>query len=296
MNNIVKAHLLVLLSTLLVAGSFLAADRLAGVINPFSLTLIRFVAAALVLLPSLLSRRIWRQQFLPVLPRAMGISLFYAMFFVCMFEALKTTTSLNTGTIYTLVPFMTALLCLVVLRQKISRANLGIYLLGVVSACWVIFAGQLEQLLALRFNSGDLLFFVGALLICCYSLAMKMLYRPSDSMVVLIFGILFSGAGWMALAMLVLGYSLDWQQFNSEHVWAMAYLVVGATLATVYLYQRSILVLGPRRVMAYVYLNPALVALLLWCVDGVSIPQLAIPGIVLCSVATLLLQWQAHSK
>ncbi len=294
MNDTVKSHLMVMLATFLVAGSFLVSARLAAVINPFSLTLMRFVAAALLLLPVVLARKTWRHKIFPVLPRAMGISLFYAMFFVCMFEALKTTTPLNTGTLYTLVPFMTGVLCVVVLRQKISRSILLIYLLGALSACWVIFAGQLDQLMAFSLNEGDVLFLCGALLICCYSVAMKLLYRPSDPMVVLVFCILFSGAGWMAAAMLGLGYPLNWEKISGDNLWAMTYLVVAATLCTVYLYQRSTVILGPRRVMAYIYLNPAAVALLLWCIEGVTIPALVVPGIIMCGVATLLLQLQAR--
>ena len=43
----------------------------------------------------------------------------------------------------------------------------------------------------------------------------------------------------------------------------MTYLVIGATLITVYLYQKTTVALGPSSVNAYIYLNPVLVALLL---------------------------------
>ncbi len=296
MNDIAKSHLMVLLATFLIAGSFLASARLAGVINPFSLTLMRFVVSFALLLPLVLSRRHWRRRILPILPRATVISFFYAMFFACLFEALKTTTSLNTGTLYTLVPFMTALLCLVFLRQPIGGQTFLIYLFGALSACWVIFEGQIDRLLAFNLNQGDWLFLGGSLLICGYSLSMKLLYRRTDPMPVLVFCILFMGAIWMGVALLVLGYPLNWQKIHSEHLAAMSYLVIGSTLLTVYLYQRSTVVLGPRRVMAYIYLNPAAIALLLWWVDGVTIPTIVLPGIALCSLATLLLQRDPQSS
>jgi len=295
MNDQLKSHLMVLLATFLIAGSFLASARLAGVINPFSLTLMRFIASFVLLLPLVLSRRDWRRSIVPILPRATVISFFYAMFFACLFEALKTTTSLNTGTLYTLVPFMTALLCLVFLRQPIGAQTLMIYVLGAASACWVIFEGQLDRLLAFSLNQGDWLFLGGSLLICGYSLSMKLLYRRTDPMPVLVFCILFTGAVWMGGALLVLGYPLDWHRIHAEHLAAMSYLVVGSTLFTVYLYQRSTVALGPRRVMAYIYLNPAAIAVLLWWFEGVTIPTIVIPGIVLCSLATLLLQREPRS-
>lgn len=46
-----KWHLLSLLVTALVAGSFLSSAVLATAVNPFSLTLLRFLLAALMLLP-----------------------------------------------------------------------------------------------------------------------------------------------------------------------------------------------------------------------------------------------------
>ena len=290
MNDSLKSHLMVLLATFLIAGSFLASARLAGVINPFSLTLMRFVASFVLLLPVVLSRRHWRRSILPILPRATAISFFYAMFFACLFEALKTTSSLNTGTLYTLVPFMTAVLCLIFMRQPIGRTTLMIYVLGAASACWVIFEGRMDRLLTFSLNQGDWLFLGGCLLICGYSLSMKLLYRPSDPMPVLVFCILLTGAGWMAVALLTLGYPLEWSAIHRSHWAAMAYLVVGSTLMTVYLYQRSTVVLGPRRVMAYIYLSPAAIAVLLWWFDNTTIPLIVLPGIIVCGLATLLLQ------
>jgi len=46
-----KAHLLVLLNTFLVAGSFIASQKIAGLIHPISLTLLRFVLASILLSP-----------------------------------------------------------------------------------------------------------------------------------------------------------------------------------------------------------------------------------------------------
>ena len=87
-------HLYVTLATLLVAGSFLASQKLAGTINPISLTLLRFVCATVVLLPIVITRHHWRAKAKSALPRASVLSLFYSAFFICLFESLKTTTTL----------------------------------------------------------------------------------------------------------------------------------------------------------------------------------------------------------
>ncbi|NQZ92264.1 MAG: DMT family transporter [Moritella sp.] len=289
----IKFHLLVVLATTLVAGSFLASANLAGLINPFSLTLLRFAGAVSLLLPFILFTKKWRNKVLRTLPRSMVISLFYSMFFIFQFEALKITTTLNTGTLYTLVPFITALLCVLVFKDKIKAKQLMIYLLGALGTCWVIFAGDLSRLVDFSLNNGDLLFIVGCVSMCCYSISMKRLYR-GDELIVMVFSTLLGGCIWMGLALWLSGLPLEWHLIQGESVFYMAYLVIGATLMTVYLYQKTTVALGPTRVMAYIYMNPAVVALLSLLVNGQSINMQVIPGILLSASATFLLQRQAN--
>lgn len=278
-----------LLATTLVAGSFLASEKLAGVINPLSLTLLRFVGAALILCPVVFFKSRWRAKILPTLPRAMVISFFYSVFFIGLFEALNTTTALNTGTLFTLVPFITALLSIVAFRENISSKQIFIYFLGVIGTFWVIFGGQLELLFAFSLNKGDFIFMVAILFMCFYTVAMKLLYRD-DEMIVLVFCILLGGSFWMVLALLLSGQSLQWNMIQNDSILHMTYLIVAATLATVYLYQITTIALGPSRVNAYIYLNPALVAILLLVIDGAAISTSIIPGILISIIATVILQ------
>ncbi len=287
-----QAHGLLWLATLLVAGSFVAAAPLAQLINPYSLTLLRFLLAALVLAPVVLLNPALRPRLLPVLPRTLIISFLFSSFFVCMFEALRTTSALNTAAIYTLVPMITALLSIFLLGERLSLKRTLVYGLGIVGACWVIFRGELDALLSLRLNQGDLMFLLGTLLMGGYAVSMRKLYR-GDPMIVLVFGILLGGTFWMTLALLITGSSLDWQRLDLEAFGYMAYLVLGATLATVYIFQRATVVLSPNRVNAYVYLNPACVALLALILGQGEIPLAVVPGIAISAVATLVLQRSA---
>ena len=287
--EIIKYHLLVLLATTLVAGSFLASKKLAGIINPFSLTLLRFVGAALILLPIVLSKSQWRVKIISTLPRAMVISLFYSAFFIGLFESLNTTTSLNTGTLFTLVPFITALLSIIFFRENITQKQVFVYLLGAIGTAWVIFGGQLELLSSFSLNKGDLIFLVAILFMCLYSVAMKFLYR-NDEMIVLVFCTLIGGSFWMVLALLFSGQPLQWNSIQDDSILHMAYLIVGATLATAYLYQITTIALGPSRVNAYIYMNPILIAVLLFIIDGVSISTSILPGILISIIATIVLQ------
>lgn len=289
-----KAHLLCLFTTLLVAGAFLTSEKLAGVANSLSLTLLRFVGASLILAPLVLYKKKWRAKIVSTLPRALIISLFYSTFFIGFFEALKTTTPLNTGTIFTLVPLSTSVLSVVMLKTRIPRKHLGVYLLGALATTWVVFNGDVDLLLSLSANRGDLIFLGSIILQCCFTISMKLLYR-NDDMIVLVFCTLLGGAFWMVFARLFIDYPLDWQSIQGASILHMLYLIVAATLATVYLFQRTTIVLGPSRVSAYIFLNPALVALLLLLIDGVAIPVRIIPAVLLSTLATLMLQ-KSHNQ
>ncbi|PKI80621.1 EamA family transporter [Malaciobacter halophilus] len=279
----------VLFATFLVAGSFLASQKLANVVNPLSLTLLRFIGAILIMAPFILVRKSLRDGIFKTLPRALIISLFYSLYFMGMFEALKVTTVLNTGTLYTLVPLMTAILALFIFKEKISFNKLIVYLVGLVGTLWVIFKGDLNLLLSFSLNSGDYIFIIGSFCMCCYSISIKLLYR-NDNPLVLVFCTLIGGAFWMALGMLIFQKPLDWHLVQGNLIYNMLYLIIGTTIITLFLYQKSTVILGPSKVMSYIYLNPVAVAVLLLLIDNKSIETIVIPGIIITSIATFLLQ------
>ena len=293
--NKIKYHLLVLLATALVAGSFLVSEKLVGVVNNFSLMLLRFGGAALILLPVIISKSKWRAQVLSTMPRAMIMSFFYAAFFIGFFESLNTTSSLNTGTLFTLVPFITALLSIILFRESISSKQIFVYFLGASGTCWVVFGGQLDLLMSFSLNKGDLIFLLAIFFMSFYSVSMKFLYR-NDDMIVLVFCTLIGGSFWMFLALLFSGQPLQWALIQDDSVLQMAYLIIGATLATVYLYQVTTIPLGPSRVNAYIYLNPALVVILLLVIDGKSVSMSIIPGVIISVFATIVLQFRSENE
>ena len=293
--RILRHHFLVLLVTLLVAGSFLSSAKLSGVINPFSLTLLRFIIAAGLLMPFILLNKKYRNGIAKALPKSLVMSLFYSIFFICMFEALNSTTALNTGTLYTLVPFITAIFSLFIFKEKISKQMLFVYLLGISGTCWVIFGGDIHALLAFSLNSGDALFMAGCIAMVCFSISMKLLYR-GDDMVVVVFCTLLGGAFWMLLALLLFNKPLQWHLLDSDLLFHMGYLAIFTTLVSTFIIQKTTVVLGPTKVMAYIYLSPLFVAILMWIFEGKTIPGIVLPGMILSISATALLQLQNRLK
>ncbi len=290
-----QAHFYVLLATFLVAGSFIASQPLANAINPFSLTLFRFLFSLLILAPFILLQKNLRQKVISTLPRAMIISFFYSIYFMALFEALKTTTVLNTGTLYTLVPLMTAVLAFFVFKEKISLNKFLVYLIGLIGTLWVVFKANMVLLLNFSLNIGDYIFLVGALSMCCYSISLKYFYRQ-DNILVLVFYTLLGGCIWLGLAILLLNQPLHWELIQGELLYNMLYLIIGTTIMTLYLYQKTTVVLGPTKVMSYIYLNPIAVAVLLYILKDENIEAIVFIGIIISTVATVILQKNARSS
>lgn len=296
MNSLhLRAHILVIIATILVAGSFIATQKLAGLISPFSLILLRFLAAAVILSPLILIRRKYRTKIVETMPRALTISFFYAGYFVLMFVALETTTALNTGALYTLVPLVTAILCIFIFKDKITFTQWFVYLIGIIGTLGVVFKANLSLFLSFSLNNGDLIYLVGILFMALYSISMKVLYKDDDP-ILLVFCTLVGGALWMAVILLFMAEPLNWYLIKDEMFLYMSYLVVATTLITLYLYQKATIILGPKSVMSYIYLTPAVIAVFVYFVDAVVISFPVIVAIIISMLATLILQFKINNN
>ena len=290
-----RYHLLLLVSTIIIAGSFISAQILSAGVDSTSLALMRFCLAALILSPFILFRKERRRAFIRVLPKGLIISFFYSAFFLLMFKSLKTPTTLNTGTLYTLVPFLTAVAGILIFRDKIRPGTLLVYVISTVGTLWVISRGDIDVLLHLNINHGDLLFLLGCLSMVCFSLAMKLLYK-GEEMLVFVFSTLLSGALWMGAALLLSGQMPDYSNMTLNMSFHMVYLTVFATLLTSWILQITTVKLSPREVSAYIYLNPVFVALISMIFTSQALPVSVYPGIALSVLSTVLLQSPASSE
>lgn len=284
-----KSHIFVLLATFLVALSFVASQKISGIIDPISLTLYRFVFAAVLLAPVVLFIKRYRVKMIPTFVRALVISLFYSLYFIGLFKALETTTALNTGTLFTIVPLLTSVLAIFILKQKMNLKQFYIYIVGIIGTCIVIFKGNIELFFGFTLNDGDILFLFATIAMALYSISTKYLHKKDDELIVLVFMTLVGGCIWMFASMMIFEIPFEWAKIQGTAFYYMLYLVVGATLLTIYFYQQAAINIGPKKVMAYVYLNPIAIAFLLFLIDGVSISIMESIGIIISSSATFLL-------
>ncbi len=280
-------HGLMLVTAGLVSTSFTVSKAITDGMDPAALTLIRFVLAVLLFLPFIRSKYSLQRPDWPALLRYSIISFALTGFFWLMFLSLRTTTALNTGVIFTLVPGISSLYSAVLLHERLGKYKILAMILATIGAIWVLFHGSLERLPAFDLNHGDLLFFCGCLLIALYTPLVKLLHR-GEPMAVMTYWILVTGSGWL---LLFSGYRLaniSWITVQPQTWAGIFYLALFCTIITFFLSQLSTLYLGPTRVMAYSYLYPPFILLLDW-IFGHQLPPLqTLPGVA-CIVAAMFI-------
>ena len=284
-----QVHLLMLVTASLVATSFTVGKAIAADLDPMVLTLLRFLCGGLLFLPW--ARHPGRPVVppLPALLRYSLISLSLTGFFVLMFLALRSTSALNTGVIFTLVPGISGIYAMVLLRERLGRARLTALVLAMVGAVWVLFHGNPQRLLAMELNRGDLIFFAGCLLMALYTPLVKLFHR-GEPMTEMTFWILVTGGLWLLPVALPGLTATDWTRVPARAWLGILYLAVFCTIVSFFLTQWATMYLGPTRVMAYSYLYPPLILVIDWAMGHGLPPAASLPGILVITLAMIVVQ------
>ena len=283
-----KGHAAMLAFSALVAGSFSLGAMAAPHVDPAALNALRFLVAAVIVgtvalattgLPRSALAAPWRY------PLLGGI---FAIYFVLMFEGLKTAPAVSTSAVFTLTPILSALAGWVLLRQVTTPRMALALAIGGAGALWVIFRADLGALVQMQVGRGEAIYFWGCIAHAVYTPLVARLNR-GEPPVVFTFGMLVAGCGvltiwgWGALV------STDWGALPGI-VWVtLVYTAVFASAATFTLLQFATLHLPSAKVMAYTYLTPSWV--ILWEIAlGHGAPgPVVLGGVVLTVLALILL-------
>ena len=285
-----QGHLAMLAFSALVAGSFSLGAQVANDIAPAALNAVRFVISAVAVaaaiglrggfgaVPSALVAP-WRYGILGVL---------FAVYFVTMFEGLKTAPAVSTAAVFTLTPVMSGIFGYILLRQVFGARIAVALALGAAGALWVIFRADLAALMAFEIGRGEVIFFWGCIAHAAYTPLVRLLNRGEPILVFTFWTLSFSALiigvwGWRDIV------ATDWGALRPL-VWVtLLYVALAASAMTVYLVQLASMQLPSSKVMAYTYLTPSWV--LIWELAlGQPMPPVAVlAGIALTFLALGLL-------
>ncbi len=282
-------YLLMFISAVLVSSSFIVGKALCFELDPVVLTFFRFCIAAILLFPYVLKvHGLWFS--ISLVCRSAVISGCLVLFFWAMFLALRYTSALNTSVIFTLVPSITGIYAFFLVNERLLPRRVFALGIGLVGALWVIFDGDIERLLHMQWNKGDLIFLGGCLAMGLYTVFLQIFYRK-EPMVVMTFWILLTGCFWLLLFGNQHIVSVSLEDMQIKAVVGVIYLAVFTTVVTFWITQYAVIHIGSTKVMAYSYLYPTLV-LAINFVLGKGLPHFQVlPGIVAVIIAMIISQY-----
>lgn len=283
-----RGHLAMLAFSALVAGSFSLGGLAAPSIDPGALAVVRFLlAGALVGAAAATATGIPRQAW--VAPwRYLVLGALMGIYFVLMFEGLKTAAPVSAAAVFTLTPLMAAGFGWLFLRQRLTGRMAVALAIGGCGALWVIFRADLRALLALHIGKGEVIYLVGCLAHAAYTPLVRKLNRGEPA-VVFTFGMMLGGLAVLMIYAWPALLATDWAALPGI-VWVtLVYVAVAASAMTFVLLQYASLRLPAAKVMAYTYLVPSWVILWEIALHAATPPGLVLVGVVLTMLALGLL-------
>ncbi|WP_018132837.1 DMT family transporter [Effusibacillus pohliae] len=274
---------LLMCTSVLWAGNFVAGKFLVGHASPLTLTSMRWLGAIVCLVPVvwLIDRRLLppKQAVWPLF--LMGLT-GVVLFNLFMFLALERTSADNVGLLSALNPVAIAIASFFILHEKMSPRQLAgmcISLFGVVA---VISHGDFSKLLQFRLNSGDLFMLAAVATWGLYSVAgRKAMQYVSPYMSTLwagVFGVL------VLLPLNLPSFAIDSADLG---FWiASLYVSLGATVLAMVFWNLGVQRVGGTRAGMFLNFNPVFTAVLAYFLIGehLTLVQLAATVLVIGGV------------
>ncbi len=280
----IKYYFLLLFTSFLWAGNFVAGKFLVNHGSALLLTEIRWLIAVLCLLPF-----VWWKEKKITFPKKALIPLLLMgltgvlLFNFLMFLALEYTSADNVGLLSTLNPISIAVASFFFYREKLNLRQMSAMLISLFGILIVISHGYLSNLLSFHFNIGDM-FMLGAVAIWgLYSVsARKAMTQVSPYNATLWAGIF----GSLLNLPFVLVTSDGIVDPTASFWWAILYSSIGATVLAMIFWNIGIQKVGSVKSGMFLNFNPIFTALLAFFFLGekLTIPQTAGSIIVILGV------------
>ena len=263
------AYLFAALPPLFWAGNFLVARAMRDVMPPFQMSFWRWFTAFLILLPfGLPALREHGPQLRRESPFLAVLGIFGVTAFNCfVYVALHYTTVINAALINSLMPIVTFLLALALLRDRPTAVQMLGVALALAGAAVVIARGEPAHIANLVFNRGELLVLLGLTCWATYTVLIK--WRPTKLPPLAFLPATF-GLGALFHLPLV---AWEWRSVGGftvtpNVVGSILFFAVFPSVLAYIFWNKAVAMLGPARTSTFMYLMPIFSAVLgVWLLD-----------------------------
>ncbi len=256
-------YLLLVLTTLFWSGNFVLGRAVHTVFTPFTLSFWRWAVALAILLP--FAWTALREQG-PLIRRHGPILLLLSILGVVNFNTfvyigLQSTTATNAVIMLSVTPVLIVALSFLLLRQTVTgwqALGIGVSLAGVLV---IVGRGELQSLLARRFDPGDLWVLAAVTSWALYSVCLR--WRPAGLQP------LNFQAATMLIGMVILTPLYGWDlaqgrtvAINATTMGSILYLALFPSILAYIFWNRAVAELGANRTGQFLHLMPAFGAVL----------------------------------
>ena len=260
-KSVASGHMAMLLFSLLVSGSFVLGSIIANLISPDLVTFLRFLIAFIAITILILYQS--KFCFLKYLSigRSLILGALISIYFITMFEGLKTASSTSMAVVFTLTPLLAGLFDLIFSNRVMSKKVWITVVVAAIGALWIIFDGNIQNFINFKVGYGEKLFFIGCI---CHALYAALIpkFNNGEPAIIQTFGTLISGIIILGLFSNKEIIYYSWIDFPVIVLLTILYLAIFATAASFFLIQYSAVRLSSIKVMAYTYAVPIWVVLL----------------------------------
>ena len=250
------AYLLIVQTAVAWSGNSITARGVNDVIPPIGLAFWRWVVALPILvilawpylgkdLPQL--KHNW---LIIVVLAALSITIYNTL----IYEALLTTTAINSFLINTSRPVIIVLMSILFFRQGITPVQSIGFVLALLGTVTIILRGEPVRLLTLEFNSGDFLILGATIAWALYTVLLpkRPKMHPTSFLAITVF------AGTIMLLPLYIWETIYIQPtpFRFETVWSVLYLAIISSIFAYLCYNRAVELAGPNKAGQVSYMLP----------------------------------------
>lgn len=172
-NN--KIYLLMIMASLFWAGAFIAGKLGVNELSPISLTFFRFFFASIIIFIIMVKyeKKDWKlkgKDWIPVIITGIVGMVGYHIFF---FTALKYTKASNASILAATNPIVTAVLASYFINEKLGIRRIMVLILALIGVILTITDWNINSLVNLSFNKGDLIMLLAVTCWAVYSVIVK---------------------------------------------------------------------------------------------------------------------------
>jgi drug/metabolite transporter (DMT)-like permease len=254
-SRALAGHLAMLTFSLLVSVSFTIGALVANQIEPLAITAARFLLATILIFTFFIVSPTVTISDLKNPTRFLLLGGMISIYFVTMFEGLKTANPISMSAVFTFTPIMAGIFDRILSNRRLSVTTWASVVFGGIGALWIIFDGDYSNFVGLKIGFGEALFFVGCAGHAFYAALIPRLNR-GETPLAQSFGTLLAATLILALVGGNDILSTFWLTLNQEVWLTIFYLAIFATAATFFLIQFAAARLSSLKVMAYTYAVP----------------------------------------